>query len=534
MNLQKELSTKAERRKAAFLYTFFWGLAAHGFAFANLSLSHDSLNEFYIYDTIQMKLSLGRFSQPLFRLAMGETVTLPWLTGIVSLLLLFGAVYLTVEIFELKHTGEIALLSGILTANLSVTALIATYVHDLAGDMAALYLSVIAVFLWKKTRSQFHAGLFCLAAAAIALSLGFYQAFLCITVVMVMLYSILELLKGEKALRVFRDGMYAIGILAAAFLLYAGLLVLSGRLTGIPLSSGEYNDLSNLSSIRQSPIRKILWALVHVLWGFCGLRYGEFSADALLIPLNVNTLWMYLRAILNLGVLLLTAALLLTGLFRRKRGKWENLLLVTLVLALPIGMDLTFIGSGSTHVLMQYAYWLVYLFLGLLLKWAAEENLLPAPRLHAASLAAAGMVLILLVNMVETSNALYVKKELEHKATLSTMTRVLSRLEAHDDYVYGETPVALICEAGITAQAGLPGTEQLSDIIGSWCHSDIVFNRHFEKYLQNILQYPINICDAEELQSLQYREEVREMPVFPHRDCIQMIDGILVVKMGDY
>lgn len=537
MRFNKEQLAKNERVKVAFLWTFFWGLLAHGFAFANLNLSHDSLNEYYISNTVKMKLSLGRFSQPILRVAMGEFVTLPWLSGMVSLLLLFGVVFLTVEIFELRRTGEIALLSGVFTANLSVTALIATYIHDLAGDMMALFLSVFVVYLWNQTRSKFRASLFCLAALSVATFLGFYQAFLSVTVVMIMLYSIMELLKGEKALRVFREGLYGIGILVVGIALYAGLVVLSCKITGIPLSSGEYNDLSNLSSINQSLHTKLLDSYIHVLWAYLGLSFGDFSLPVLMYNLYVPSLfnlWLYLRLIFNFIVFILTAALFLIGMVKRKRGTAETLLMLVLVITLPIAMDLSYIGSGSTHLLMQYSYWLLYLFLGLLLKWITEESLLPPAIERHTSLAAAGIILILLVHMVQISNTLYTKKELEGRATLSTMTRVLSRIEEYEDYIYDETPVALISYAGITAQTGLRGMGQIPTIVGAWYNSDVSSSEDYKQYFQNVLQYPINLCDNEVLRELMYRDEVIEMPLFPHRDCIKMIDGILVVKMGDF
>lgn len=534
--LRKELSTVNDQLKASFLCTFFWGLLAHGFAFANLNLSHDSLNEFYLFDSTPIKFRLGRFSEPILRVITGEFVTMPWLTGFITLLLISGAVCFTVRIFELSSLGEIALLSGIFTTNITVTALVGTYSHDLSGNMFALFLSVWTVYLWKQTCEQFSPGLFSLAVIATAFSLGFYQSFLSVSIVLIMIYSILQLLKGSSAANVFKKGVYGIVILAAGFILYFALVPLSNRLSGVPLESGAYNNLSSLSTINQSLLKKIIFSYLNVLWAFFGLSYETFTIAALsegAAPLSPENAWMYLRLVIHAALGCVTVFILLKGMLKKKRGLPENLLLLTLVLCLPPAMDIAYIGSGMTHILMQYSYWLIYLFAGLLINWARSEDGIFQSRWTASSTAAAAvMVLLLLFNNVQTSNTLYVKKELESRATLSTMTRILDKLEGMDDYVYGETPVAFICSAGISAQDGIPGTEHVSTIIGAWCHSDIVFVHHFQKYFNNVLQYNIHACDREEVAKLKDREEILSMPEFPNRGSIQTIDGIIVVKLG--
>ena len=47
-----------------------------------------------------------------------------------------------------------------------------------------------------------------------------------------------------------------------------------------------------------------------------------------------------------------------------------------------------------------------------------------------------------------------------------------------------------------------------------------------------MLDYPIVLCEASKWWELKNSSEVSKMPAFPSPDCIAMIDGVLVVKMG--
>lgn len=71
------LRIESERKRlfVSFLSVFLIGILAHGYAFANLTLSHDSLYELYLRGDMhyyagsvtEWKISLGRFLCPVHR-----------------------------------------------------------------------------------------------------------------------------------------------------------------------------------------------------------------------------------------------------------------------------------------------------------------------------------------------------------------------------------------------------------------------------------------------------------------------------------
>ena len=75
-SLLTRLDREKNRLTTIFLATFLWGLAAHGYALLNFTISHDSLNEFWVFHSMgyysgsvaQWKIALGRFLTPVYQL----------------------------------------------------------------------------------------------------------------------------------------------------------------------------------------------------------------------------------------------------------------------------------------------------------------------------------------------------------------------------------------------------------------------------------------------------------------------------------
>lgn len=518
--------TKKEKICASVCFTLFWWIVAHGFAFTSLMLSHDSLFEFVLFDSAKDKIELGRFFEPLLRLLMGEYVTIPWITAIVSIMMLSIAVFLTFVIFELKSVFEMAFLSGVYVANITLTSTIATYSHDLAGDMVALALSVYVTYLWVRLCQQFNWKAFLLSVLSISALLGFYQAYLSVTIVLVIIYSIIELLRSKHYLKVIKDGLFAIVIIAIGFIIYMILVKTCCVITGIGLNENSYNSLSNLWTSEEPLFKKIVTAYKHVIWTFVAPTYAPITkySKSIFMP-NVYNLQLYIRTIANSVLALLDIVSLCVVLSCKKIKISNKLLILLLVIILPIGMEISYIGSAVSHDLMHYSYWLFYL-----LSWLLVKNVISPEKMKRYSLIVAISVLIFIICNVQTSNLVYVKKEILKDSTLSTMTRVLYKIEDIDEYD-NNTYIAFI--GNIDVQKEITGTHTIDEITGVDSNSQITYQGTYKRYFKNILQYDINVCSDSEIETLKENETVKEMPVFPEKGSVKLVDGIIVVKFSN-
>ena len=147
--IHKVWNEDKKRIQYSFFFTFLLGMVTHGFAFANLNLSHDSLSEFCAEDAVRWKIQLGRFVSPVVWKITGQSIVSPWLTGLLALLFVSCAVYFTVRFFDVHRFNDVFLISGIYVTNISIISCIATYSHDLTADMLAMMLASVSAFSWK-------------------------------------------------------------------------------------------------------------------------------------------------------------------------------------------------------------------------------------------------------------------------------------------------------------------------------------------------------------------------------------------------
>lgn len=214
------ITGERQRLLASFAAVFLFGLLAHGYAFTNFTVSHDSLNEMFLSGDIRYaagsvadwKISLGRFLYPAYRAVFSGGAGTPWLSGVLSLVWVSLAVYLVSRLFSVDNALLLAVIGALFVTNVSYSALAATYIYDLDGDMLAMLLAVCAAYLLLRGTLRRRA----LAVIPIVGSLALYQAMISVTVSLVMIACILRLLESESVKAVFFDGLKAVGIFLSA------------------------------------------------------------------------------------------------------------------------------------------------------------------------------------------------------------------------------------------------------------------------------------------------------------------------------
>ena len=498
--------------------TFLWGFAAHGYRFLHSSFSGDSLSEFSgAVSGNSWKIQLGRVIVPIYRAVLRTSLTLPWLEGLLSLLWIGLAVYLTIRIFQVESKGTAFLIAGIFTANITVSATAATFMHDYDCDMFALFCAVAAVYLWQNVRWGELPGSFFLA-----LSLGLYQSYVLVAVVLVMFVCILALLNEESVPSVFTKGLRAIGMLLLGGILYYIIMQAVLMITGISLATGDAESHS-LGSALSLSLRSIP-SLVYYTYCDCIHRL-----------LNVVSPY---PELLVKGMTLVLSLIVMIALFAglsNKQVSWPGkLLCIALTCLLPLAMNLLYIPTnGIIHDLMVYAIWLFYLLALLLAGWLGKRAK-PQKGGKLLQTVSAALIFVLLYGNVQTSNVMYLKKDMEQNAFQSLMTRIVYRMEDCDEYEPGTTPVVFV---GMLEQLNevIPGFEEYRGITGMDSSAVATTNEDYRvrAYFQYVLNNPAEIADNDTWQTMCSDPRVAQMPYYPEDGCVSMVDGILVVKVGE-
>lgn len=502
--------------KQSFFYTYLLGLAAHAYCFLNLTVSHDSLRAFYIAGKYP-KASLGRiFYAAYITLTRGEIV-LPWAIGVLGLFWISIAVYLIVRMFQMEKRVIVMLIAGICVTNPSLYAIAATYLHDFDANAFAVLLAVITVFLWDRAMivSQAKKKVFLLGIASVlmSLSLGIYQSYVSAAITLIMLVSVKKLLNGNKSVEVLVQGLWGILVLGMTAGLYLIEVKIFTHFTGVSILNNEsYNGLGNMSEVLSGNVfMKIVDTYKSFVTPFKNLITTSEPQFLILI-----------------AQALIICCVLLVALLGIKKLDWMGrILLVVLGAVMPFGMNISsFLSNGMYHVLMQYSVWFVYLLALVLAWWLSLEKNVSEKVKKIVGIAVCICISLTIAENIQTSNTIYVKKNLESQATLSYMTRVAERMEEEETYVPGETPVVFIGEYAVGAS--MNGFEKYEAVTGVEYHSPITFYDTYKDYFRYILGRPIVLEDAN---GFEQDERVLEMPVFPKEGSIVMIDGTLVVKL---
>ena len=419
--------------------------------------------------------------------------------------------------FQLRSTPMLALTGGILALNVTVTAMTATYIQELDADMCAMLLATLAAWIWSRGNGRWPR----IAAGALlaALSMALYQSYICVTITLIMIFCILQLLNHRGAKAVLLHGLQALAMLAAAALLYGGMLKIVTSLCHVGLNSEEYNSVTNAMGLFSGDFAgRITGAYVNFGWGF--LKYVcDYSGLPRGFLAAVHAALFAIPGLIGLGVL-----------FSRKYALSDKLLMAVLVLLLPLGMNFSCALAGGAHSLMHFAFGLLYLLALLTVRFAAGSDGFLKPRAAALSrVLAGGLTAVILLGNVQASNAIYLKKELEREATLSTFTRVADDMCDVEGYVPGSTPV-VFCHSGSFKAAPAP-FDRYRFITGLSSGLQTTYPATYASYFTYILKEPICIAGADAIEQAQSSPEVAAMPVYPQSGYAEMIGGTLVVRL---
>lgn len=493
------------------------GLLAHGYAFFDAAFTHDSLNALYA-DAVEntWKISLGRFIKPVYQTLIRGEFAAPWLIGMLALLWSGLAIFLIVRMFSVQSPVCIALISGTCITNLTFTLTAATYIYDLDTNMLAFLFSTLAAFLWQRKRFVSLLGALC-----VTMVLGIYQSYVSVCIVLIILLSLAELLNGKPFFPTLTKGITACVMLVLGAAIYALCLAAIRNFTGTSMDTSMGNSLGQLSELN---LNGILSA--------CRNTYGIMYAQLIRDWMTIFPLWFIKVSHIALAA---SAAIPFWAYVRKGVGFKEALLFAVLLLCIPPAVFLSMILSSgdALHQLMLHSLWLLYIFPVLVVYHSPAST--TSRTVCISRTAAALMMVILLWGNVRTANALYLIKDMQYDAAKSLMTRVLYRMETSQDYVPGETPVALIGTSPLLPQ--MPHTERYERLVGVRGNlgerfPEAGYDPQY-KLLFFALNTPIVQCSNEAYLSLQNSAEVAQMPLYPKEGCMRIIDGIWVVKLGN-
>jgi len=508
--------SQESRRLLAFclICVSLWAMIAHGYAYLNYQPTHDSLDGLHVdypnQDDIH-KIELGRVYFPAYCHIFRTPFSIPYLSGINTILWISFASFLIISTLNINSALFKTLICGIMTVNITVTALTATYVHDLDANMFSMLMACLSFYLWRKDKKLYLP----LSAATLSISLGIYQSYICVTVSLIIISLIKDLLENQPVSFITRRGIEGIAILLlGGFIYYCSLQVIL-RFIRVPLAEDRSNSLTSMSALSLNHLPELIKQLY--------LNFFSYFTQPKTFFLSNNSIVLINRFLIIMGISILPYTVIYSN-----RSLLQNSLLLLLILIFPLGANSIFIVSvGQVHDLMQYALIFTYLLIIVLIN---HMSCIPSLRSNfikcSVRYLCCAMLSIYLWGGIQTSNTAYHSKTLLYQATYSRMTSVLH--EMHQNGFYRDMPVFINGNLPIKRMQGL---SKVSRITGMNLYDAITGDiKSFNSYFNYILGEPIMFCSTEQSKKIRNDPRFHEMSTYPMPGYIQMIDDVMVIR----
>ena len=492
--------------KICFLSAIVFGLIAHLYKITNWLPNWDSL--VFRYDAQNM-LSIGRWFLPVVT-APSSFYDLPWFTGLIAILLHGLGAVCVCKMFGVKKNITAALIGALITTFPVLTSVLTyNYVAD-GYAVSFLFSCIAALYLTKKKPN------YLLSAILITLSVGIYQAYITVTIMLLLCYLIIEVLQNADIKEVLTKSVKFLITGVVGMVLYYVILLVILKITGIKLL--EYQGANSVASLSNLN----LFASFYIIKESFVNYFFDFSNG-----LNVF-------GIINILILIFTVGLYLIDIIKNKLSFVKILLLVVFVVFLPIGSSVLGLINSSVdyHNLMKMGNFVFYLFLILQYESAEFKNI----KLNFLKLwAIFGITLALVVNQIVIANVSYHKLNMAYEKSYGTLIRIVDRIEQTEGSEYCDSILVL----GALKDSEAYSSNLPPNITG--VTDGYILRADDELVGQSVLCSAINdycgknykfVSGKEKLAMLK-REDISNLKTWPQQNSICVIDNVIVIKLGD-
>ena len=502
-------------QKAAWISCMVIGYLMHVYAFTNLIPNSDGLSR--MYDAQQMTIS-GRWF--LHFASMFHAYTqMPAAIGLLSLLFVACAALFVVDLLGIE-SKVFGALTGAVMAAFPCLGYTFLYMFTASAYALAILLAVLSVwFAWRGTKGGFACGALCLA-----LSMGIYQAYVTVAIALTLLVLLRETMQMQATYKeTFRRGLRMVGYLAAGTVLYYAVLLIFLKVKNLELLSYLGMDAAN-SGYPFAQIPHLIVTAYKQVFAFFFMRGAEnaFGSTAMIL------------LDLAAAVLGIRCFAVYMSVRQLDREHWRIIGAAAMVLLLPLGMNFGQVMSPYSvpTPIMKYAFVAAYLLPVMLASQLDSVELRRRKHRKRAVMATVCWTAGVLLFCLDTNNLLYMATAQAHRATESYMTRLMGRIEACEEYEPG-MDIAII--GNVPAEQITCDIEGFDRVLHYSAPADTVLerNKHLYYYLEDWLNIPVHELSEDTMISLAEREEFADMPLYPAKGSVAVIDDCLVVKMQE-
>lgn len=483
----------------AFSSAFFTGLIIHLFRLTNHLLTWDSVYNFHDSQNI---IHLGRCFLTL-SCGIGSYYDLQWVNGLLSLVYLSLTCVCLTEIFSLRGRVSIFLISA-LTVSFPTVASTFAYMYTADGYFLAMLFVTLAVLFTIRYRKGWIAGLFLIAAAY-----GSYQAYISYAIMLILTWTILQLLFTETTVKEtlrYWGRFLLMGGPGTAFYLICNKVL--SAIEGVAAS--DYNGISTMS-LPDGP--RLVQAVKDCIIDFVYFFFG---------PLDTMNLY----KILNAALMILLAALLIRLVLQSKiyRTPDRFVMILFCLIAMPFVCSIIYFLSPEVryYMLMYAGFCLIYM-LPMLLYDKADLSFSALTSWLCVLLTA-----VTVFNFALISNISYLYMKASNEMTFALTGRMVDRIEQMENY----DSLEKLCVIGHFEdydRISLNLPPAMAGIRDSYFISE---QAHFAAMMDTYFGLKLENCSDDERAEIQTSDTFKQMGCWPESNSVQKINDTVIIKIA--
>lgn len=494
--------------KVCFFTALFVGLFAHFYKITNWLPNWDSL--VFRYDEQNM-VSLGRWFLPVV-CSFSSFYDLPFLNGIVAIIFHALSGMCICKMLNVKSKITAGLIGAVIVSFPTVTSVMMyNYVAD--GYAVAFFLSTLAAVFMTKDKPKI-----IIPAILIALSTGIYQAYITVTITLVLLHLIDELVfKNATLSTVLKKAVYMLltgilGIIAYAVILKVFLGIFSIELL-------DYQGANQAASLSNIDIFASLY-LVKETFRKC---FFDLSGG---INLYVVTNGIVLFFILKYYI-----KSIVTNKIYKKPATLFVIIFLGVMSVLGAGALAFANPSVDYHNLMLMGYSVFYLFFIMIYERGTDKN---EKYIAIKKWAILLTTVVIIANQAIIANVSYHKAQITYEKSYGMLVRIADRIEQTE----GADTCDKILVVGALSDSEAYSVNLTPDMTG--ITDGYIIRADDEVVGQSVLTSALNdycgknytFISGEQKEAMLKREDIKSMGKWPMKDCVAVIDDIVVVKLG--
>lgn len=520
----KWLKKKYESIDKKYVYifdaTFFIGFFTHFFFFSNKFVNHDVLLNTFIdgYEDYITAISVGRWSYVFFNW-ITSGFSMPQVKGLAALVYMAVSAVLIVKILKIKNVLLGTLVGGIFATFPSVAC---SFSYSFSMDTYALsfLMAILSVYLIEKT-SKVN---FLISITALVFSMGIYQSSITFSIALIFILLLSDVLTNQIILKNFiRKVLRYLVFLILGLGIY--LIISKGAMFVMGIEANTYRSMDSMAEISLS-----------------GMLKGVIYSYAYFGAYFFTTYYLYAPYRVAFNVLAGVIAVLLIIPFYKKwisEKKIHNIWISSLLIILtPVGLNSIPVLMGNTvetgvHRIMLFSLvFLYFLYMKLI-----DINISTKERRSLCKKAVVQWLgLFPLLMAIHTGflicNQAYDRMNARYENIYAYLNRVAARMEEipewnHDIPVYFANPAAIFND---NYSVEIEAYDKLKRMMGTdlypWYSAEQIAT-----FMEIYLHFNVEEVDEEYGKEIYESGEFKKMPVFPAKDSIKVINGVMVVKL---